>query len=290
MGLWADIGMGAGIALAPFTGGASMIPVMMAAGGAMGGLGDAISSGNTSGATTAAGNAATVAGSAEAARANALIQQATIQQRQDQLNQLRAQLALAAPSLEAKNAARGDVLANAQDATLSGLPSYLHVPTISGGLRPSLFSGNTRALGANMSRNALLNNMSGADVPALTPLPQSTSVDTALQGLSLGGGLLNALAGGNAFGKSATSGGATTPGAGAGATTPTYGPSQFLDPSYQPGMPIASSPIDPSMFGPSDALPPAGGVMPPISGAVDPTMFGPQQPVPMNFFASLPQQ
>jgi hypothetical protein len=297
MGIWTDIGLIGGIAAAPFTGGASMIPLLMAAGGAAGGLGDALSSGgSTSGATTAAGNAATVAGIAEAARANALIQQATIQQRQDQLNQLRAQLALAAPGQEAKNAARGDILAGAQDATLSGLPSYLHVPTISGGLRPSLFSGNTRALGANMSRQAMLNNMSGADVPALTPLPQSTALDTGLQAVSLGGGLLNALS--PVLGGGSPSGAGTSAGTGLGTTGYTLPPLDFgagAGTSSGTGLGSTGYTLPPIDF--SGGASSVGGTMPTISGAVDPNAainwgIGQQPPVqpPMNFFASLPQQ
>lgn len=126
---------------------------------------------------------------------NALIAQAKLQQQQDQNAQARAKLALSAPQSEASNSVRGDILAKSQDATISGLPSYIHVPTIGGGLRPSMLSANSRALGANMSRNALLNNISGKDVPDLTPLPQANAYDSILQGVGTGAGFLNAVGG-----------------------------------------------------------------------------------------------
>lgn len=142
-----------------------------------------------------AGAVGQTAGSIEAARAKGRVDQAKLQQEQDALQQSRAKLALAAPGQEAGNAVRGDVLANSQDASVGGLPSYIHVGQVSGGLRPSMLSASSRALGANMSRNALANNMSGADVPALTPLPASTGLDTALNATAGTAGFLNALKG-----------------------------------------------------------------------------------------------
>lgn len=158
---------------------------------------DAFTRGTGSGGNgpSAASAISTTAGSIEAQRAAALVKQAQLQQEQDQLAQNRALLALRAPGMEASNAARGDVLANSKDVSFTGLPSYIHVPEMSGGLRPSMLSQNSRDLGANMSRNALLNNMSGKDVPNLTPLPTSTGYDTALQGITTGAGFLNALGG-----------------------------------------------------------------------------------------------
>ncbi len=109
--------------------------------------------------------------------------EAGINQNQDKIGLDAARLNLQAPGMRARNAAQGDVLANGQDASVSGVPSYINVPKISGGLRPSLFSPNTRALGSDMSRRALLSQLSG---PAFTPtgLPQSSGLDT---GLAAGG-------------------------------------------------------------------------------------------------------
>lgn len=186
-----------------------------------------------------ASSLATTAGSIESQRAAALAKQAQLQQEQDQLAQNRALLALKAPGMEAGNAVRGDVLANSKDASFTGLPSYIHVPQMSGGLRPSMLSQNSRALGANMSRNALMHNMSGDDVPDLTPLPTRTGYDTALQGVATGAGFLNALGGLGKQSPAAPSGGGSYSGAG----TPGY-PGDGASP-VNPMMP----PTDPLLLG-----------------------------------------
>lgn len=169
------------------------------------------------GSPSAAQGVGQTAAQIEQGRLNALIAQAHLQQEQDQLALNRAnsgvnvgnldlaqkKQALTAPGMEAGNSARGDILANSQDAVMSNLPASLagHMPTISGGLRPSLLSPNSRALGAQMSRNALTNTMSGKDtnfaplptVPGATPLPSPTGLDTAMQGVAGAGGFLTAL-------------------------------------------------------------------------------------------------
>jgi hypothetical protein len=113
------------------------------------------------------------------------------------------QFALSAPGQRAGNAVRGDILANAQDATVSGVSPNIPVPTISGGLRPSMFSADTRALGANMSAQALREQQKGDTfappqalpdwqappaAPTLTATPEASGLDTAL---STGGSILN---------------------------------------------------------------------------------------------------
>lgn len=175
------------------------------------------------------------AGSIEAGRMKALIDQANLQQRQDQLAQTRSTLALRAPGQEASNSVRGDILANSRDAEFSGLPSYIHVPQMSGGLRPSMLSDSSRALGANMSRQALAHNLSGDDVPSLTPLPEAGKLDTGLQLASGIGSFWDALS------SHGGGGGGSVPGAGA------------IDTSYQgegtPGFPgdDPASPVNPMM-------------------------------------------
>src|SRR5437899_9211312 len=100
------------------------------------------------------------AGALALGRADARQQEARAQQRQDQLALERYQAGLSgaqtdlnqrrfgleAPGMRAGNAVRGDVLANAQDVSFSGLPPRLQgmIPTIQGGLRPSMFSPATR--------------------------------------------------------------------------------------------------------------------------------------------------
>lgn len=95
---------------------------------------------------------------------------------------------LEAPGMNAGNAVRGDTLANAQDASVTGPITRTggKMPTVSGGLRPSLMSADTRKLGQGMSRQALVNQMQGPGAltaPTLaptTPLPESNAIDTIL--------------------------------------------------------------------------------------------------------------
>ncbi len=162
-----------------------------------------------------AGSAGDAAGGAAYGRAQGRIAEAAAQQAQDRLELERARLAslntadanrftiekstadlaqrkyaLEAPGQRAGNAVRGDVLAHAQDATVDpgSLGPNVHVPTISGGLRPSMFSDATRSLGGLMSSQALAGQQAGdtfdpltyqtpAPIPGLTPLPQSGGVD-----------------------------------------------------------------------------------------------------------------
>ena len=148
--------------------------------------------------------------STAAGRANGRVTQAVLQNQQDQLKNQQytqgstnalnqAQFDLNAPNVRANQSVRGDILANGQDASVSGLPSYIHVPTITGGLRPSIFSDNTRQLGAGMSRNALLAQMNGGDTinypgaPALAPIPAASALDTTLNAAAGATGLASAL-------------------------------------------------------------------------------------------------
>ena len=102
----------------------------------------------------------------------------------------RRQFQLSAPGQRGQNAVRGDMMANAQDVSISHPRATL--PQISGGMRPSMLSGNTRALGQDMSRQALLQQLKGdnfEDVPqqnwggavlkppSQTPLPQGNWFD-----------------------------------------------------------------------------------------------------------------
>lgn len=110
-----------------------------------------------------------------------------------------AKFGLDAPGVRAGQSVRGDVMANAQDSEVSGLPDYVHVGKVSGGLRPSLFSDNTRELGRGLSRNALLSQMNGGDkvpyptTPTLTPVPEASALDTALNAGAGGAGAISAL-------------------------------------------------------------------------------------------------
>ena len=147
-------------------------------------------------------NAGADASALATGRADARQAEAAAQQRQDQLAIQRYQaglqgaqtdlaqrrFGLEAPGQRAGNAVRGDILANAQDVSFSGLPDRLasKIPTISGGLRPSIFSPATRQLGGLMSSQALSGQQAGDNFapigqpPELTPLPSGNAFDTAL--------------------------------------------------------------------------------------------------------------
>lgn len=119
-------------------------------------------------------------------RAAQMLEDALQGRRQLDINQRDYQVR--APGMRGSNAVKGDAMAGLQDAGVSGpiTGTKGRVPQITGGMRPSLLSGNTRQLGANMSRDALLQNMSGADTfeplpamqtPSITPTPQAGKLD-----------------------------------------------------------------------------------------------------------------
>jgi hypothetical protein len=117
------------------------------------------------------------------------------------------ELALAAPGRRAANSVRGSILANAQDAGVTGLPKGVPNIQFTGGLRPSMFSGDTRALGQQMTRDALLSQMApqvtpysdmkpldvssitSMKAPGPTPLPQASTLDSILANIGMYGGL-----------------------------------------------------------------------------------------------------
>ena len=206
MGFWSTLGtIGAGIA-APFTGGLSLAAIP-----AINGL------------SNAAENAGQTATALENGRANGRGIEAGINQgwNQQQLlaaqilnnalnnqqtqNRANQQFSLQAPGAEMSNSVRGDTLANLQDVGINGptIGTNGRVPQITGGLRPSLLSANSRQLGQNVSRQMLMRNMSGADtlpnmpapqMPKLTPPPSATGLDSTLNGIGLVGGLAGAAA------------------------------------------------------------------------------------------------
>lgn len=119
---------------------------------------------------------------------------------------------LAAPQSRAANSVRGDILANVQDVGFDAPPG-VNVTSFSGGLRPSLLSGNSRALGAQMSKEALLDALSGGGPtpyshqqpldlssitgrtsPEQTALPQPSGMDKVMEQIGLWGGLAGGLA------------------------------------------------------------------------------------------------
>ena len=175
-GFWSKLGKGglaaAPFIAAPFTGGASL-----GLGAGFGAL--------SGGAKLAAllprilGPGGAIAGGALAGRAAGRQAEAGLGLDQDKLRFLAAQLNLRAPQMRAANAARGDLLANVQDVSV-GAPRGTR---LTGGTRPSLLSENSRNLGRQMSRDALLSQMKG-DAFTPTALPQSGKFDTLLNILS----------------------------------------------------------------------------------------------------------
>lgn len=131
--------------------------------------------------------------------------------------------ALSAPSTRANQSVRGSILQNAQPVTLSGLPDRVssHIPQISGGLTPAMFSADTRALGGEMTRKALIDQLKGDTFDPMEqtdfnkgvlPLPKMEEYQKAglLEKILGGVGLAGSLAGGvgQAFGASNFGGGA----------------------------------------------------------------------------------
>ena len=115
---------------------------------------------------------------------------------QDRLRMASAAFNRQNPEARMGAAVRGDTLANVQDYQLGGEGRNL---SATGGLRPSLMTPGTRALGASASRNAMLSQLGqpgGTENPYApvtpTPLPQAGLLDKiggplALTGMALPG-------------------------------------------------------------------------------------------------------
>lgn len=118
-------------------------------------------------------------------------------------------LALTAPSVRAGQSVRGSIMQNAQPVTLSGLPDRIssRIPTISGGLSPALFNADTRALGGELTRKALIDQLKGDEFapmertnfqsgvlpqPKLEDFQQSGLLEKILGGLGLAGSAMGA--------------------------------------------------------------------------------------------------
>lgn len=179
MGLGSILGAIGGAIAAPFTGGASLIPsIVSAAAPVAGAAADALLQGRSAGRQQE--NANNAGYDAARLRAAQLMEEA-----------LRSRQILAGQ--QAGNAVRGDILAGAKPVSVSGPITGTHgrIPQITGGLSPALFSSNTRTLGQNMNRQALLDQMNTPkiNIPQPTAPAQSGVLDKILGGVSLAGGL-----------------------------------------------------------------------------------------------------
>jgi hypothetical protein len=98
--------------------------------------------------------------------------------------------ALNAPTTRMSQSARGSMLANAQDLQISH--PRANIPTITGGMRPSALSPETRQLGALVARQTLMSQMNGDTFdavpqqnwqggvvapPGVTPQPQASGLE-----------------------------------------------------------------------------------------------------------------
>lgn len=159
------------------------------------------------------GDIGQTAGNAASQGNTALVQQAQLGQGQDknalQLYQEQLQAAkdkLAGSTTLANQVVRGDTMQNAKDATISGLPPGVTVPTITGGLRPSLMGPNSQQAGGALSKAALMQLLSGGPAmptaPTMTPLPEASALQKGLglAGLvgSIGSPIIKALGGSGA--------------------------------------------------------------------------------------------
>lgn len=166
-----------------------------AGGAALGGLGAAAGAAGSTGATGAAAGGlnipAIAGGLGTAGRIAGGIADSRGQNRYDQNNQNagfdQTRLAFAnheltAPSQRAHNSVQGDILAGVQPVTSTGASGHRQ---ISGGISPALLSENSRALGRDMSRQALTSQMEGPMTP--TPMQQPSGADSFLSGLGYAG-------------------------------------------------------------------------------------------------------
>lgn len=124
----------------------------------------------------------------------------------------RRQFGLNAPRTRASQSVRGSILQNAQPMTLSGLPSRIssRIPQMSGGLTPAMFSADTRALGGQLTRDALIDQLKGDDFepmketdfsaailqnPQLQELQRSGLLEKIMGGLGLAASVASPLSG-----------------------------------------------------------------------------------------------
>jgi hypothetical protein len=151
-----------GIGGAPFTGGASLIPMLMeTAGGVMGGMAEGAAKGRTD---TNAANAerdrinASVYGTQQGAASNmaALKERAAME---------RANLGITAPVDRSKQIVRGSLMQNLQPFKIGNVGSKVKVPTVSGGLTPAALSAMVRQGGGELQSQALGALLNKSDIP-----------------------------------------------------------------------------------------------------------------------------
>ncbi len=144
------------------------------------------------------------------ATGDALRSQSAEQSNHANIDMDRRKFALAAPSARASQSVRGSIMQNAQPMKFDGLPPEIasRIPQISGGLSPALFNDNTRALGGELTRKALIDQLKGDEFaplektnfqsgilaqPKMEEFQKSGLLEKILAGLSLGGSVVGGL-------------------------------------------------------------------------------------------------
>jgi hypothetical protein len=100
----------------------------------------------------------------------------------------RADRAMTAPAARARQSAMGSMLQNIQPAQISGLPSGVSIPQMSGGLNPSMLNAQARAGGGELQKQALMALLSKSDVPAMPKSEGALLPPPQLQGMKDAGG------------------------------------------------------------------------------------------------------
>jgi hypothetical protein len=143
----------------------------------------------------------------QGATTNALQNQSAEQMQHAGMDLNRRNFALNAPDTRMSQSVRGSILANAQPFKLEGLPDRIasRMPQISGGLTPEMFSPETRQLGQEMTRKALLDQLRGDEFeplqrtdfqsgvlapPKMEDYQKSGLLEKIMAGLATGGALV----------------------------------------------------------------------------------------------------
>jgi hypothetical protein len=95
----------------------------------------------------------------------------------------RADRAMSAPADRARQSAMGSMMQNIQPAQISGLPSGVSIPQMSGGLNPSMLNAQARAGGGELQKQALMALLSKSDVPAMPKSEGALLPDPVLQAM-----------------------------------------------------------------------------------------------------------
>ena len=160
-GLGKILGIAGGAAFAPFTGGASLIPSLISAGGSVAsGLAGGAQKGREA-QNTAAQDAALFAQRENAAKENSLMGRAGLDLQQRGFGQQ-------SQSDAYKKALMSALAMNMQDSQVSGVPKGIPVINFSGGMRPSAIGAEGKAAAGELQKQAMLKLMNGEK---FDPLP-----------------------------------------------------------------------------------------------------------------------